>query len=174
MYQVCRKQWKCKHGGLQQNNWLVSKCKDMPRKLAMVSKHRVIRYNYTHKWLKSIWQRTLYCVWLLRMYSRPNTEYIAWVFFGHNNAALMWHNSLYMIPQCGENKTRLHDLATVLAIINICMITANWRYFLEGDCSCFQTKDADRMFLQARYLAPEAAKVLVEQVASRPPANPVS
>jgi len=37
-----------------------------------------------------------------------------------------------------------------------------------------KTKDADRMFLQARYLAPEAAKVLVEQVASRPPANPVS
>ena len=33
-------------------------------------------------------------------------------------------------------------------------------------------KDAQRMFLQARFLAPDAAKPLVEQVASRPSAEP--
>jgi len=33
-------------------------------------------------------------------------------------------------------------------------------------------KDAQRMFLQARFLAPDAAKPLVEQVASRPAAEP--
>lgn len=35
-------------------------------------------------------------------------------------------------------------------------------------------KDAQRMFLQARFLAPDAAKPLVEQVASRPASQPVA
>jgi hypothetical protein len=37
-----------------------------------------------------------------------------------------------------------------------------------------QEKDAQRMFLQARFLAPDAAKPLVEQVASRPASQPVA